>query len=171
MLSLTNQYNRDLTATYIKYLDLLLHNYKKQIDGFPNKIRTELNHFSITILTSEYLEDVSNYIALQLYTSSINDWIEEHTTTLLTRCHEFAIEHNLDVSLKTVAHQARDCVQEQQKVNKTNRFNNSRYIDIDFENTIRDTEMRDIEAEGFQLINIICNLVPHLSYNVSFYSI
>ena len=38
-LSLISQYNKDLTSTYIKHFDILVHTYTNTLDDFPNKVR------------------------------------------------------------------------------------------------------------------------------------
>ena len=49
-LALTNQYNKELTTTYISHLDRLVHAYTKLLDDFPNMVRKELYDFSTTLL-------------------------------------------------------------------------------------------------------------------------
>ena len=83
--TITKHYNKELTQCYIKHIDLLAHSYAKDLDDFPNKVRKELYDFSSTLLDPKHLEEVSNFIAPNLFSNNIDTWIEDHIIELLLK--------------------------------------------------------------------------------------
>ena len=61
-LSLADQYNKDLTSSYIKHLDILVHSYTKTLDDLPNTVRSDLNNFAIILQEPQHVQDVSSYV-------------------------------------------------------------------------------------------------------------
>ena len=162
-LTLTNQYNKDLTSTYIKHLDLLVHSYTKTLDNFPNTVRSDLHNFANILQEPQHFEDVSSYVEPANFQETINTLLQDFGSEILKMCDDFALNHNIDDTLKRTATELRD------KTRAQNRYENPNIRDIDITmyegEEENDNEMfydspsyiAPVEAE----INNTKNSVPH----------
>ena len=124
-LTLTNQYNKDLTSTYIKHLDLLVHSYTKTLDNFPNTVRSDLHNFANILQEPQHFEDVSSYIEPTNFKETINTLLQDFGSEILKMCDDFALNHNIDDTLKKTATELRD------KTRAQNKYDNPNIRDID----------------------------------------
>ena len=108
-----------------------MHAYTKLLDDFPNKVRKELHEFSSTLLDPKHLEEVSNFIAPNIFSNNIDSWIEDHTIELLLKCQEFSITNDIDKTLKSTSITFRDSIRETHNSKKLHGSNESSDNEID----------------------------------------
>ena len=107
-ITISKQYNKELTRCYIKHLDLLAHSYTKDLDDFPNKVRLDISKIAKVIQEPLYSQSISSNTNSNTFKDTLALWQQNFAIEILQECDDFAMNHTIETAIHTNATKYKD---------------------------------------------------------------